>query len=149
MKLLRSEVGYGLRASQSTGVKRHQYTSQRRSDNQFNIIIYFAIQKVHRMLIQCEELRERNEIDDAEKGARDAVKLGPNISYAHAYLGTFLLFKNDLIEAENELRKAIELNGNNYEFHYRLSQVLHEKGNIAEAKAETEISKQLQKSFPR
>ena len=101
------------------------------------------------MIIQCEVHRQRNQIDKAEALARKAVEMGPRISYAHAYLGTFLLFINDLIESEYELRKAIELNENNYEFHYRLSQILEEKGKIAEAEAEKEISKQLQKRFAR
>jgi len=79
----------------------------------------------------------------AEKYARKAVALEPDLAEAHASLGVACVYQRKFAEGEKELKKAIELNPDYAMAHHWYSQYLLTLGRPAEALAENDRARQL------
>ena len=85
----------------------------------------------------------------AEKYARKALALEPDLAEAHASLGIIDAFRHRYPDAEKELRRAIDLNPNYVMAHHWRSDYLLDLGRLEEALAENERARQLDPfSFP-
>ncbi len=79
----------------------------------------------------------------AEKYARKAVALEPDLAEAHASLGVACVYQRKFAEGEKELKRAIELNPDYAMAHHWYSQYLLILGRPAEALAENDRARQL------
>ena len=79
----------------------------------------------------------------AEKYARKALALEPDLAEAHASLGVIDSNRNRFPEAEKELTRALDLNPNYAMAHHWRSQYLLGLGRLEEALAENERARQL------
>ena len=79
----------------------------------------------------------------AEKYARQAVALAPELAEGHASLGITLTYRRKFAEAERELRKAIQLNPNYAMAHHWYGLYFLELGRNTEALAENDRARQL------
>jgi len=79
----------------------------------------------------------------AEKYARKAISLDPELAEGHASLGVTLLKEHRLHDAEPELRRAIELNPNYAMAHHYYSLYLLTIGRPKDALAENDQARQL------
>ena len=79
----------------------------------------------------------------AEKYARKAVALEPDLAEAHASLGVACVYQRKFAEGEKELKRAIELNPNYAMAHHWYSQYLLILGRLTEALAENDRARQL------
>jgi TolB-like protein len=83
------------------------------------------------------------DLSAAEKYARKAISLDPELAEGHASLGVILLFKHRFREAEPELQRAIELNPNYAMAHHYYSAFLLTVGRPKDALAESDRARQL------
>ena len=79
----------------------------------------------------------------AEKYARKAVALEPDLAEAHASLGIACVYQRKFAEGEKELKRAIELNPNYAMAHHWYSLHLLTLGRLTEALAENDRARQL------
>ena len=79
----------------------------------------------------------------AEKYARKAVALEPDLAEAHASLGIACVYQRKFAEGDKELKRAIELNPNYVMAHYWSSLYLLTLGRLTEAVAENDRARQL------
>ena len=79
----------------------------------------------------------------AEKYARKAVALEPDLAEAHASLGIACVDQSKLAEGEKELKRAIDLNPNYAMAHHWYSLHLLALGRLTEAVAENDRARQL------
>jgi TolB-like protein/Tfp pilus assembly protein PilF len=79
----------------------------------------------------------------AEKYARKAVALEPDLAEAHASLGITCVYQRKFAEGEKELKRAIELNPNYAMAHHWYSLHLLTLGRLTEALAENDRARQL------
>jgi TolB-like protein/DNA-binding winged helix-turn-helix (wHTH) protein/Tfp pilus assembly protein PilF len=85
----------------------------------------------------------------AEKYARKALALEPELAEPHASLGIIDAYRHRYPDAEKELRRAIDLNPNYVMAHHWRSDYLLDLGRLEEALAENELARQLDPfSFP-
>ena len=85
----------------------------------------------------------------AEKYARKALALEPDLAEAHASLGIIDAYRHRYADAEKELRRALDLNPNYVMAHHWRSAYLLLLGRLEEALAENERARQLDPfSFP-
>jgi tetratricopeptide (TPR) repeat protein len=83
----------------------------------------------------AEVLRRIQRFDEAEKFARQAIALNPDLYVAWETLGAVLLESNkDLIEAERVVRKAMELYADDLRIRITLARILLKKGDIERAR---------------
>jgi TolB-like protein/DNA-binding winged helix-turn-helix (wHTH) protein/tetratricopeptide (TPR) repeat protein len=83
------------------------------------------------------------DLPSAEKFARKAMSLDPELAEGHSSLGITLLARHRLQEAEQELRLATELNPNYAMAHHYYSGYLLRVGRPKDALAESDRAKQL------
>jgi TolB-like protein/DNA-binding winged helix-turn-helix (wHTH) protein/tetratricopeptide (TPR) repeat protein len=83
------------------------------------------------------------DLPSAEKFARKAISLEPELAEGHASLGITLLGRHRLQEAERELRLATELNPNYAMAHHYYSAYLLRAGRPKDALAESDRARQL------
>ncbi len=79
----------------------------------------------------------------AEKYARKAVALEPDLAEGHASLGLIAVYESKFPEAERELKRAIELNPSYSMAHHWYSLCLQSLGRPSEALAENDRARQL------
>jgi len=78
-----------------------------------------------------EVLRRIRKFDEAEKFAREAIKLSPTLYVAWETLGSVLLESNkDLNEAEQDVRKAMDLSKDDLRLNITLARIQLKKGEI-------------------
>jgi Flp pilus assembly protein TadD len=83
----------------------------------------------------AEVLRRIRKYDEAEKFARQAIKLNPDLYVAWETLGAVLLeASKDLNEAESAVRKAMTLYQDDLRIRITLARVLLKKGEIERAR---------------
>lgn len=73
-------------------------------------LAYSGLADAYSLVFQYGDYDPRVAIPKAEKNARKAVELAPELAEAHASLGLILAVQNLLVEARQEYRRAIELN---------------------------------------
>jgi tetratricopeptide (TPR) repeat protein len=83
------------------------------------------------------------DLSAAEKYARKAISLDPELAEGHASLGITLLLEHRFREAEPELHRAIELNPNHAMAHHYYSAFLLTVGRPRDALAENDQATQL------
>ena len=81
-------------------------------------------------------LVERYRLDEALPLLREAVRIAPGESKAHAALGRLYQRKGDLAAAQGELERAVALDANSGSLHFQLGQVYRRQGAKAKAAAE-------------
>ena len=79
----------------------------------------------------------------AERYARKAVALEPDLAEAHASLGITCTYQGKFPEADKELKRALELNPNYVMAHHWYSLHLTALGRLSEALAENDRARQL------
>jgi serine/threonine protein kinase/TolB-like protein/Tfp pilus assembly protein PilF len=79
----------------------------------------------------------------AERYARNAVALEPDLAEAHASLGITCVYQRKFAEGHKELKRAIELNPNYAMAHHWYSLQLLTLGRLTEALAENDRARQL------
>jgi TolB-like protein/DNA-binding winged helix-turn-helix (wHTH) protein/Tfp pilus assembly protein PilF len=79
----------------------------------------------------------------AEKYARKALALEPDLAEAHASLGIIDTYRNRFPDAEKEFRRALDLNPNYVMAHHWRSLYLLDLGRLEEALSENERARQL------
>ena len=91
----------------------------------------------------------KTDLPRAEKYARQAVALEPDLAEAHASLGIAAVYQHKFAEAEKELQRALDLNPNYAMAHQWYSLDLLALGRLTEALAENDRARQLDPfSFP-
>ena len=85
----------------------------------------------------------KTDLPRAERYARKAVALEPDLAEAHASLGITCVYQNIFAEGEKELKRAIELNPNYAMAHHWYSLELLTLGRLTEALAENDRARQL------
>jgi serine/threonine protein kinase/TolB-like protein len=85
----------------------------------------------------------KTDLPRAERYARKAVALEPDLAEAHASLGITCVYQNKFAEGEKELKRAIELNSNYAMAHHWYSLELLTLGRLTEALAENDWARQL------
>ena len=78
-------------------------------------------------------LKKLKRYEEAEKEYREAIKINPNLAYAHNNLGILLHNLERYEETEKEFREAIKINPNYANAHYILGFLLEELKRYEEA----------------
>jgi TolB-like protein/DNA-binding winged helix-turn-helix (wHTH) protein len=96
-------------------------------------------------LADCFSIDWGNTVDlpSAERFARRAISLDPELAEGHASLGITLMKEHRLHDAELELRRAIELNPNYVMAHHYYSAYLLTIGRMKDASAENDRAREL------
>ena len=93
----------------------------------------------------AEVLRRIRKLDEAEKCAREAIKLSPELYVAWETLGCVLLESNkDLVEAERAVRKATELYKDDLRVNITLARIQLKKGDVELARGTVKMLKSRQ-----
>jgi TolB-like protein/DNA-binding winged helix-turn-helix (wHTH) protein/Tfp pilus assembly protein PilF len=85
----------------------------------------------------------KSDLPLAEKYARKAVALEPDLAEAHASLGIACVYQAKFAEGEKELKRAVELNPNYAMAHHWYALYLLTFGRLTEALAENDRARQL------
>lgn len=91
-------------------------------------------------------LIEKNQLADAERTLREALRYDPQLPQAHFELGRVLDTQNRETDAMEELKRASELDPAYPEPHYRMSQIYRRLGKNQQAQEETNRFLELKKA---
>jgi TolB-like protein len=96
-----------------------------------------AARAVVRTLFLSNSYPLENALEDAERDARQALALDPNLSWAHAALGTTSAYRADWLRAEASFEAALAVDGRNPDIHEGYAfEVLAATGRLHQALAE-------------
>ncbi len=82
----------------------------------------------------AELLRQSGDFAEAERQARAAIELSPDLYFAWDTLGTVLVETKRLDEAETAYYKALEIYKDDLRVHLNLAKLLRQKGNLVRAR---------------
>ncbi len=91
----------------------------------------------------CALMIDAGDYAQAERAARDALRIDANSAAARLNLGVSLLAQDRASDAETEFRKALEINPKHIKARLRLSEALRDQDRLAEMRAELDRVREL------